>query len=130
MEKRALSSIYESRRNLRFSALSRHKTRLVSSSFIVEVESGDDAYQVRVLNPLTHEVEHRFNILWKHEELSYRTLQQYLWLPSRLMDEVLRIAERFGISVEEAYLSEIRGILLYAKQAIELHEKKQGGRGR
>jgi len=130
MKKTALNSIYTSERNLRFSAWKERKTVLVSKDFVIEVESEGDAYQVRVLNPLTHEVELRFNIIKKHEELSYRTLQQYLWLPSRLMDEVLRIAERFGISVEEAYLSEIRGILLYAKQAIELHEKKQGGRGR
>ena len=130
MKKTALNSIYTSERNLRFSALSKRKTVLVSKDFVIEVESEGDAYQVRFLNPASLEVELRFNVLWKHEELSYRTLQQLLSLPPRLMDEVLRIAERFGISVEEAYLSEIRGILLYAKQAIELHEKKQGGRRR
>ena len=130
MEKRVSSSIYDTRRNLRFSAFSTRKTVLVSKDFIVELESEDDRYHVSILNPSTHEVELSFNVLKKHEELSFRTLQQHLWLPPRLMEKVLEQAEKFGVSVREVYLGEVGRILLSVKQAIELHEKKQGGRER
>jgi hypothetical protein len=124
------SSIYDTREDIRFSAPSKRKTVLVLSDFVIEVESKDNSYEVRVLNPSTHEFELGFNILKKHEELSFRTLQQDLCLPPRLMEKVLRQAKKFGVSVREAYVGEVGRILLFVKQAIELHEKKQGGRER
>ena len=124
------SSIYDTQRNLRLSVFSTRKTVLASKDYIVEVTKEKDAYEVRVLNPETLEVELSFSVLKNHEELSYRTLQQHLWLPPRLMEKVLRQAKDFGISLEEAYLGEVRSILLDARRAIELLEKKQGGRGR
>jgi uncharacterized protein with GYD domain len=116
--------------DIKFSAHPRRKTVLVLSDFVVEVESEDDAYQVNVLNPSTHEVELSFRVLKKHEELSFRTLQEHLWLPPRLMEKVLKQAEEFGVSVREVYLGEVGRILLSVKQAINLLEKRQGGRER
>jgi len=131
MKKKAVSSsIYDNQRNLRLSALSTRKTVLVSKDYILEVTKEKDAYEVSVLDPSTQEVELSFSVLKNHEELSYRTLQQHLWLPPRLMEKVLRQARDFGISLEEAYLGEVRSILLDARRTIELLEKPLGGRGR
>jgi hypothetical protein len=130
MEKGSASSIYDTQKNLSLSSQLRSKTRLVFRDFVLDVEEKDDSYEVSVLNPSTLEVELSFKVLKKHEELSYRTLQEHLWLPPRLMEKVLEQAERFGVSLREVYLGEVGRILLRVKQAIELLEKKQGGRGR
>jgi hypothetical protein len=124
------SSTYDTQKEINLSSQPKHKARLVLRDIVVDVESWGNSYHVSILNPETLEVELSFNVLKKHEELSYRTLQQHLWLPPRLMEKVLEQAKKFGLSVREVYLGEVGRILLSVKQAIELHKKKQGGRER
>jgi len=71
------------------SSLRQGKEKIATKNYILELAGEDDSYTVKIINPATHEVELKFRILKEDEEQSFKTLSQYLWLPPRLMEEVL-----------------------------------------
>ena len=107
------------------SSLKQGKVKIATKSYILELAGEDDSYTVEIINPATHEVELKFRILKNDEEQSFNVLLQYLWLPPRLMDEVLERAKQS--SVEEAFMDELKQILLFSKRAIELYNFVSGG---
>jgi len=112
---------YVIKNDLNFSLSSKHgKVRVASKNFILQLSGEEDSYLVEILNPATHEVELKFRIMKNDEEQSFKTLLQYLWLPPRLMEEVLEHAKES--SIEEAFMDELKQILLFSKRAIELYK--------
>jgi hypothetical protein len=112
--------------DLKFSLSSKAgKVRVASKNFILQLSGEEDSYLVEILNPATHETELKFRILKEDEEQSFKTLMQYLWLPPRLMEEVLERAKQS--SIEEAFNEELKEILLFSKRAIELYRFVSGG---
>jgi hypothetical protein len=117
---------YVIKNDLNFSLSSKHgKVRVATKSYILQLTGEEDSYLIEILNPVSYEVELKFRILKNDEEQSFKTLLQYLWLPPRLMEEVLERAKQ--TSVEEAFMDELKQILLFSKRAIELYKFVSGG---